>query len=115
MTDPKPVTVGVVGCGDISKIYLRNCTVIPEIRIMACADLNQERARAQAERFGVPRVLEVDELLQDDEIEVVLNLTIPLAHADVSRRALMAGKHVYSEKPLAVDVLSGHQSTPADI
>lgn len=102
MADPKRVTVGVIGCGDISKIYLRNCTAMPEMQIAACADLNQERAQTQAERFGVPRVLEVDELLEDDEIEVVLNLTVPLAHADVTRRALLAGKHVYSEKPLAV-------------
>lgn len=103
MTDPRPVTVGVIGCGDISKVYLRNCIAMPAMEVVACADLSRERALARAEEFGVPRVLEVEELIEDDDIEVVLNLTVPLAHADVSQNALLAGKHVYSEKPLAVN------------
>lgn len=102
MVEAKPVAVGVVGCGAISEVYLRNCSALSAMRIAACADLYPERAHARAEQFGVPRVLPVQALLDDDEIEVVLNLTVPLAHADLSRRALQAGKHVYSEKPLAV-------------
>jgi predicted dehydrogenase len=109
MSEPKPVSIGVIGCGDISKVYLRNCTALPAMQIVACADLIPERAQTRAEQYGVPRVLEVEELLADDEIEVVLNLTVPLAHADLSRRALLAGKHVYSEKPLAVNREDGRR------
>ena len=97
-----PTAIGVIGCGAISEVYLRNCTAMPDVRVAACADLDPARASRRAEQFGVPRVLGVAELLDDAEIEVVLNLTVPLAHADLSRRALRAGKHVYSEKPLAV-------------
>jgi predicted dehydrogenase len=103
MSEGKPVELGVVGCGAISEVYLRNCTAMPAVRIAACADLDPERARARAEQFSVARALEVQELLEDEDIEVVLNLTVPLAHADINRRALLAGKHVYSEKPLAVN------------
>jgi predicted dehydrogenase len=103
MSKGKPVAVGVIGCGAISEIYLPNCIAMPAMQVAACADLNRERARARAEQFGVPHALEVQELLEDEDIEVVLNLTVPLAHADITRRALLAGKHVYSEKPLAVN------------
>lgn len=100
--ESNPVRVGVVGCGTISAVYLKNCTTFPGLRAVACADLDRERAEARAREFGVPRACDVDQLLADPEVEVVLNLTIPAAHAEVSRAALEAGKHVYSEKPLAL-------------
>lgn len=96
------VKVGIIGCGNISGIYLENCTQTFEIlEVVACADLVHERAEAKAEEFGI-KACSVDELLLDPKIQIVLNLTIPKAHAEVSLAALEAGKHVYVEKPLAV-------------
>ena len=97
-----PVKVGIVGCGTISGIYLQNARTLEAIEVVACADLIPERAQARAVEFGVPRACSVEELLADPEVEVVLNLTIPKAHAEVALAALEAGKSVYSEKPLAV-------------
>lgn len=98
-----PVGVGVVGTGVISDEYLRNLTAFPDLRVLAVADLDPERAAARAARHGVPRACRVDELLADPGIEVVVNLTVPAAHVDVGLAALEAGKHVWSEKPLALD------------
>jgi predicted dehydrogenase len=95
--------VGIVGCGNISSIYLKNCQQVFEVlEVAACADLVAERARAQAEKFAVPKAYTVEELLADDEIQIVVNLTIPGAHAEVALAALAAGKHVHNEKPLTV-------------
>lgn len=101
MSRDSPLAVGVVGCGEISGVYLANCNVFPNLEVRACADLDAERARRSAAEFGVPRACTVEELLADEEIQVVLNLTVPAAHAGISLRALESGKHVYSEKPLA--------------
>jgi len=99
----KRVKVGIVGCGNISGIYLKNCTQTFEIlEVAACADLIPERAEAKAEEFNIPKACSVEELLADPEIQIVLNLTIPKAHAEVCIAALEAGKNVYVEKPLAV-------------
>jgi predicted dehydrogenase len=98
----EPIRVGLIGCGAISGAYLSAASHFPVIRIVACADLVREAAERKAAEFGVPRVCSVDELLEDDAIDVVLNLTVPKAHAQVALRALEAGKHTYCEKPLAV-------------
>ena len=106
----KRLRVGVVGCGNISSIYLKNCTkAFKNLDIVALADLMPERAKAKAEEFGVPRACGVDELLADRGIEAVLNLTIPNAHAQVSEAALRSGKHVYGEKPLATSLADGER------
>jgi predicted dehydrogenase len=97
----KPVGVGVVGCGMVSKPYFKNLTASPDVAVVACADQDNERARVRAQEFGVPRACSTDELLADPEVELVVNLTVPTAHAEISLAALAAGKHVYSEKPLA--------------
>lgn len=94
--------VGIIGCGNISGIYLENGKVFDELNIVAVADIDMERAAAQAAKYGVPRACSVAELLADPAIEIVINLTIPAAHAEVSTQVLNAGKSVYSEKPLAV-------------
>ena len=109
MAGAAPVTVGVVGCGKISGVYLSNCRSFPDLQVLACADLDLDRARASASEFGVPRVSSVQDLLQDPDIEVVLNLTIPAAHAEISVAALEQGKHVYSEKPLAISREDGRR------
>ena len=98
----KTVKIGIVGCGNISPIYFKNCNTYPGLEVVACADLDVSRAEARAQEYGVPKACSVDELLQDPEIDLVINLTIPAAHAEVALKALNAGKHVYGEKPLAV-------------
>jgi predicted dehydrogenase len=98
----EPVAVGIIGTGNISSIYMQAGKPFPILRIVACADLEPERARAQAEKFGLSRACSVDELLRDPAIDIVVNLTVPLAHAEVALAAVEAGKHVYNEKPLAV-------------
>jgi predicted dehydrogenase len=99
----KPVKIGIVGCGNISGIYMQRAKLFGSImEISACADMVKERAQARAKEFGIPQVYSVKELLDDPEIELVINLTIPSAHAPVGMDILRAGKHLYNEKPLAV-------------
>ena len=96
------VKVGIVGCGNISAIYFKAGETFEAFDIVACADLDLERAKQRAEEFNIPKACTVDELLADPEIDIVVNLTIPAAHAEIAVAALEAGKHVYGEKPLAV-------------
>jgi len=98
----QPVKMAIIGCGNISSIYLQNCTTWPILDVVACADLDRQRAESQATKFNIPRALTVEEVLADPEIELVLNLTIPAAHSTVGLAALRAGKSVYNEKPLAI-------------
>ena len=100
MTTAAPARVGIVGCGNISEQYLAGCASLAAVELAACADLDPARADALAARGGFPAT-SFEALLDDPTIEVILNLTPPMAHADVSRAALAAGKHVYSEKPFA--------------
>ncbi|WP_116951974.1 Gfo/Idh/MocA family protein [Jiangella endophytica] len=102
-----PVGVGVVGAGVISDQYLANLTTFRDVRLCFIADIDLERAATQAGRYGVPRSGTVDELLDDDEVEIVVNLTIPAVHVEIAARALAAGKHVWNEKPIALDRDSG--------
>ena len=92
---------GLLGCGNISGAYLRNKDVFSHLRIVKCASRRDESARATAERFGLEAV-SVDALFRDPEIDMILNLTTPDAHAEINLRALEAGKHVYTEKPFAI-------------
>jgi len=96
------MTVGVIGCGNISSIYLKRSKIFPWLKITACADLDMAKAAARANEYGVGRVCSVEEMLADKSIDIILNLTIPKAHAGVALAALKAGKHVYNEKPLAL-------------
>jgi predicted dehydrogenase len=95
--------VGIIGCGNIARAYFPGCAFFDNLEVVACADLNVELAKQKAEEYGVPRGGSVDELLNDSAIELVVNLTIPAAHATVDTQILDAGKHAYSEKPLAVE------------
>lgn len=103
-----PVKVGLIGCGNISEIYLKNDARFDPYQIVACADLMPERAQARADAFGLA-AMAVEDLLADPEIEVVLNLTVPMAHAAVDEQAMATGKSVYSEKPLAVELAAGQR------
>jgi predicted dehydrogenase len=98
--------VGVIGCGNISAAYFRLAPLFKGIEIRACADIDMDAAKARATEFGL-RAETVDELLRDDEVDIVVNLTIPAAHYEVSKQVLDAGKHVYSEKPFVLSVKEG--------
>ncbi len=95
-----PSVIGIIGCGVISEAYFKGAARSELIRVKSCADMLPEAAAARADEFGV-EAAPVDALLADREIEIVINLTVPLAHGPVSRQIINAGKHVYSEKPLA--------------
>ena len=96
-----PLNVGVIGCGAIIAQYLANFRRLDSINLVAVADLDPARAQAVADSYDGVRALTVDDLLAADDVDLVLNLTIPAAHADVALRAIAAGKSVYGEKPLA--------------
>ncbi|MGG1556403.1 Gfo/Idh/MocA family protein [Paenibacillus ferrarius] len=100
----KKVKVGIIGCGNISSVYFEAGGKFEILEIVACADLDMARAQAKAEEFHIPKACSVEELLADSEIEIVVNLTIPSAHAEIHMRALDAGKHTYGEKPLAIEL-----------
>jgi predicted dehydrogenase len=101
------VGVAVVGCGTISDEYLRNLTSFPDLRVLFCADLDIERAKTQAAKYGVPGAGAAAQAIEHPEVEIVVNLTIPAAHVEVSSAAVAAGKNVWVEKPLALDTGSG--------
>jgi predicted dehydrogenase len=100
------LNVGVIGCGNISTAYLQLAPMFAGFRIAAVADLNAGAAQKQADEFGC-RALSVDELLADQSIGLIINLTVPAAHYEVSAAALRAAKHVYSEKPFVLSVTEG--------
>jgi predicted dehydrogenase len=104
----EPVRVGVVGCGVIAERYVEDSVAFPTWQPVACADLDPVLAEAFADEHAL-RAGTFEQLLDDDEVELVLNLTPPAVHAELSRAALAAGKHVYTEKPLATSVEDGRE------
>ncbi len=102
-----PLGIGIIGCGVISEIYLKNAALFPQIEIRAVADLRAEAAEARARDFDVEATTP-EALIARDDIDIVLNLTIPAAHAEVGLAAIAAGKHVFSEKPLAGTLAEAH-------
>lgn len=104
--------IGIVGLGNISAAYLKASTHFPILDIRGVADMNPEAAKARADEFGLTAV-GLDELFADPAIDIILNLTIPKAHVEVGLRAIDAGKHVYSEKPLGIAFAEGQKLTAA--
>jgi predicted dehydrogenase len=98
-----PTRVAIVGAGNISDEYLRSLSSYPDLAVTAVADLDPARARAQAEAYGVPAWGDTVQVLARDDVDLVVNLTIPAAHAEVALAAIAAGKHVWGEKPLTSD------------
>jgi len=98
--------VGLIGCGHISETYFRAEKYFNNIKIIKCADINHNSALKCAKNYKI-KALSVKNLLKDDEVEIILNLTIPKAHYQVAKQALINGKHVYSEKPLAINFKDG--------
>ncbi|NNH61585.1 Gfo/Idh/MocA family oxidoreductase [Rhizobium laguerreae] len=104
----KELGVGIIGCGNISTTYFSLAPLFKGLKVLACADINVQAAEARAEEYGV-KAQTIDELLVNDEIDVIVNLTIPDAHFRVSKAILEAGKHVYSEKPLVLSLEEGEE------
>lgn len=104
----KTYGIGIVGCGNISTVYFHNTPLFKGLEVRACADLNTAAAERQAKKFKV-RAVSLADMLADPTIDIVVNLTVPNAHFEVSMAALSAGKHVYSEKPLCLTLEQGQQ------
>ena len=102
----KVFKIGLIGCGHIAETYFRAEKYFNNIKIIKCADINEKASKRCALNFGIKSVT-VNDLLKDKEIEIILNLTIPKAHYQISKKALINGKHVYSEKPLAINLNDG--------
>ena len=97
----RKVGIGIIGCGNISEAYLKAAQGFPILDIRGIADLRPEAAAARASQFGL-KPQSVGDLLRDPDIEIIVNLTIPAAHVEVGLQAILAGKHVHSEKPLGL-------------
>jgi len=107
-TSSLPLRLGVIGCGNVSDSYFRNAKLYqPYFKIIVCASRTVAQAQAKASEHGVGKGCSVKELLADPEIDLVLNLTNPRAHAEITLQALRAGKHVYGEKPFVTSYREG--------
>ena len=102
----KVFKVGLIGCGHIAETYFRAHKYFNNFKIIKCADINNAASKKCAKTYGI-KALSVNEILKDKEIEIILNLTIPKAHYTVSKKSLLNNKHVYSEKPMAIDTKDG--------
>jgi len=102
----KVFKVGLIGCGHISETYFRAEKYFNNIKIVKCADINHTNALKCAKTYKI-KALSVKDLLKDQEVEIILNLTIPKAHYQVAKQSLLNGKHVYSEKPMAINFKDG--------
>ena len=100
--------VGLIGCGHIAETYFKAHSYFKNFRIIKCADINHLAAKKCASTYNI-KALSVKNLLKDKEIEIILNLTIPKAHYDVSKKALLHDKHVYTEKPMAINIKDGKE------
>ena len=98
--------IGIIGCGNISTTYLKLAPLFKGLQVVAVADMNMEAAQARAAEYGV-KAQTVDDLLANPDVSLVINLTIPDAHYAITRRAVEAGKHVYSEKPVVLTLDEG--------
>jgi predicted dehydrogenase len=97
------VGVGIVGTGVISDTYLENLGSFPDVEVVAVGDIIPEKAKAQGEKYGVKTAGEPELVYDDPDVQLIVNLTIPAEHVGVSEKAIAAGKHVWSEKPLGLD------------
>lgn len=107
----KTLKVGFVGVGSISGIYLENISkVFKEVEVIGVCDLIRERAEKAVKKYNLPKLYnDMYELFADPEVDIVLNITRPLEHYEVTKAALHAGKHVYTEKPLAASFELGKE------
>ena len=110
--EKKTIGIGIIGCGTISDVYLTNITQhYYNLELIACADMFIEKACQMKEKYNIPIACTVDELLANQDIEIVLNLTIPAAHYEVNMQILQAGRHLYCEKPLTLNFEDAQKAT----
>ena len=100
------MNIGIIGCGNISETYFECQKIFNNFKIVACADINKEVASSAASKYNV-NALSVDEILENNEIDLIINLTIPAAHKEIITKSLLNGKHCFSEKPLAMNFREG--------
>lgn len=101
----RKVKIGIIGCGVISHTYISNIKeMFHWLDIVACADRNLDKAEAMASKYGISEGCSVEDLLANPEVEIIVNLTTPASHTEVNRKILMAGKHLYCEKPFALNL-----------
>jgi len=100
---PPPLGIGIVGCGNIAGPYAKSLAAHDEVRLVAATDVDPARARSFAAEHGCRALETLDALLMDTEVDLVVNLTVHHAHYQVTKQALEAGRHVYSEKPMALE------------
>jgi predicted dehydrogenase len=101
--------IGLVGCGNVSDVYIQNSQKWPVMEITACADKIMERAKEKSKQYNIAKVYSVKEIMEDPDISIILNLTNPQSHAEICLAALKAGKNAYTEKPLAIDLDDGKE------
>ncbi len=102
----KVFKVGLIGCGHIAETYFRAHKYFNNFKIIKCADINNHASKKCAKTYGI-KALSVNDLLKDNEVEIILNLTIPKAHYIVAKKSLLNNKHIYSEKPMAINTMDG--------
>lgn len=106
----RKIGVGIIGCGNISGIYMQNLTeMFRNVELLAICDLDSEKAQAAAEKYGIKKIYTIDEMLADEQIEIVINLTTPIGHYELCKKILLAGKNAYVEKPLSLSLEEGKE------
>lgn len=103
MAQHRETTIAIVGCGFVADYYMATLAAYPWIRVAGVYDIDTERLAVFTAFYKLPKYKNLDALLGDTQVSIVLNLTNPRAHYEVSRKCLEAGRHVYSEKPLAMN------------
>ncbi len=99
----QPINCAIIGCGNISEVYIENILHLANLRLIACGDILIEKSAEKGKKYNI-EVLDVDSILNSNDIQLVINLTNPSSHFEISMKSLEHGKHVYSEKPLALTV-----------
>ena len=100
--------VGIIGCGNISETYFKCQNIYNNFNVVACADIDIDVAKKSAEKFNV-KAQSVNDILSNQEVDLIINLTIPSAHKEIIIKSLNAGKHCFSEKPLAMNFAEGKE------
>src|SRR5437899_11592331 len=105
----KRMRIGVIGCGSVSNVYLPHLAACPYVELISACDIKPERAKRQAGRFHIPQHHpHIDDMLAGEAFDLLVNLTDMQEHEHLNRQALEAGKHIWSEKPIANSLAAGH-------